>query len=260
MTFPTCFSAEIGILGSNRVALITTGEGPSTAQLCVFQVLSCSEHIKETMFFGTAGFSPRLGGILNPPLSCSPPEERGVLLRFGDICVTNHAINWDCQGGPWSDTATNWPNECALAGSPGAPFEDVLQSKSSASYRGWDCFVQEPDDRSQRLADELYSAQGATKSVAPAPADVQEYLQWFWGNTTELINRTWVVESAAAPHVFNRKLCAEVDSVFWWTVVPWDTQARGFVSYAVGGTPKTTETVAASAMEGIGYMTALRMA
>lgn len=260
VTFPACFSAEHGILGSSRVALITTGEGPSTAEVCVFQVLACSEYIKETMFFGTAGFSPRQGGILNPPSSCSPPEKQGVLLRFGDICITNHAINWDCQGGPWSNTAMNWPDECTLAGSPDAPFEDVLQSRSSASYRGWDCVIQEPDDSSKQLADELVSAQNATQAVAPAPEGVQEYLQWFWGNTTELINRTWVIDSAAAPRVFDRQTCAEVDSVFWWTGVPWDTQARGFVSNAVGGSPNTTETVAASAMEGIGYMSALRMA
>jgi hypothetical protein len=147
-----------------------------------------------------------------------------------------------------------------LAGSPDAPFEDALQSQSSASYRGWDCVIQEPDDASQKLADELVSAQNATKAVAPAPGDVQEYLQWFWQNTTELINRTWVVDSAAAPRVFTRQECAEVDSVFWWTGVPWDTQARGFVSYAVGGTRNTTETVAVSAMEGIGYMAAIRLA
>lgn len=69
-----------------------------------------------------------------------------------------------------------------------------------------------------------------------------------------------MIDSAAAPRVFDRHECAEVDSVFWWTGVPWDTQARGFVSNVVGGNPNTTETVAASAMEGIGYLAALRMA
>lgn len=260
VTFPACFSAVRGDLFSSKVVLVTTGEGPSTAQLCVFEVLTCSEYIKETMFFGTAGFSPRKGGILNPPSNCTPPEEEGDLVRYGDICITNHAINWDCQGAEWSDTATNWPNECSLAGSPDAPFQDALQDASSASYRGWDCFVNDPDVKSLDLADEMYAAQNYTNTVAPPPEGVQEYLGWYWGNVTEGINRTWTIDTAAAPRIFGRNECAEVDSVYWWTGTPWDTQARGFVSNAVGGAPNTIETVAVTAMEGIGYMAALRMA
>jgi hypothetical protein len=260
VTFPACFSAVQGELFSSKVVLVTTGEGPSTAQLCVFQVLGCSPYIKETMFFGTAGFSPRKGGILNPPSTCTPPEGQGTLVRYGDICVTNHAINWDCQGAEWSSTAASWPNECSLAGDPAAPFQAALQDASSASYRGWDCIVTDPDEASKQLADDLYAAQNYTNRVAPPPDGVQEYLEWFWGNTTEGINRTWEIDTAAAPRVFQRTECAEVDTVYWWTGTPWDTQSRGFASYAVGGTPTSTETIVASAMEGIGYMTALRLA
>jgi hypothetical protein len=259
VTFPACFSAQHGTLASSKVALITTGEGPSTAQLCAFQVLSCSKYIKETMFFGTAGFSPRKGGVINTP-SCSPPEDEGILVRPGDVCITSHAINWDCQGAEWSQTASNWPNECTLAGSPDSPFQDAYSDSSSASYRGWDCIFLRDNQESRDLADELYLSKNATNEVSPPPSSVQDYITWYFGNTTKYINTTWAVDVEAAPHTFNRSECAEVDSVFWWTGTPWDIQARGFVSNAVGGTPNRTETVAASAMEGIGYMAALRIA
>ena len=259
VTFPACFDAVQGTLYSSPVALVTTGEGPMVAELCVFQTLSCSKYIHEVLFFGTAGFSPRLGGILNPPESCTPPEDQGTLVRFGDICITNHAINWDCQGNPWASTAANWPNECSLAGNPNAPFEDVSEDGSYASYRGWSCRVQDPGQASESLADELFAARDELRMNVP-PVGVQEYSQWFWGNTTAAINRTWSIDPAGTPTIFNRSQCAEVDTIFWWTGVPWDTQARGFVSYATGlGAPANT-TLAASAMEGIGFLGALRLA
>lgn len=65
----------------------------------------------------------------------------------------------------------------------------------------------------------------------------------------------------ARPTVFNRSTCAEIDSVFFWTGTPWDAQARGMVAYATGRNGSDVgnfPTVAASAMEGIGYLSALQ--
>ena len=121
-----CYDAFSGTLYDSSVLLVTTGEGPMTAQLCVYEIMSsCSGYVSDTVFFGTAGFSPRLGGFVNPPPgedACAPPEEQGIFTRYGDLCITNHAVNWDCQSGEWSSLAAGYPNECSLPGDPSQPF------------------------------------------------------------------------------------------------------------------------------------------
>ncbi|KAI9008471.1 hypothetical protein DFJ74DRAFT_357913 [Hyaloraphidium curvatum] len=270
VTIAGCYNATVGTIAGQRVAQIVTGEGPSTAQMCIFQVLSCSSVIKEIMFFGTAGFSPRVGGLLNPG-NCEPPAnpDPATLVRPGDLCVSLHAINWDCQGGPWSQTAAAFPQECSVPGSPNQPFVDAFTDRSSADFRGWDCFVDViPNAASRRLADELMAGRPALQSVVP-PAPVQEYTQWYFGNTTLAMGPTFSPNVSAPPRAFGPSVCAEVDSVFWWTGTPWDAQARGMVGYAVNvsglasvpsGAFLGGSVVAASAMESIGMLAAQRNA
>ena len=97
--------------------------------------------------------------------------------------------------------------------------------------------------------------------LTPAPG-TQEYNAWYVGNQTAAINQTgWTLDVSARPTVFNRSTCAEIDSVFFWTGTPWDAQARGMVAYATGRNGSDVgnfPTVAASAMEGIGYLSALQ--
>lgn len=265
-----CFEAFSGTLSGSPVLLVTTGEGPMTAQLCVYSVMSpCSAYISETMFFGTAGFSPRLGGVISPPPAenaCVPPEEQGIFTRYGDLCITNHAVNWDCQGGAWSAIAGGYPDECSSAGDARQPFNanNIDPRRTGIEY---DCFVDlvKNDAGSMGLADELYDASQTMPALTP-PLAIQEYNAWYFGNQTANINATgWTLETDARPTVFNRSQCAEIDSVFFWTGTPWDAQARFMAAYTAGGLgleenviSGAVPTVAASAMEGIGYLAALQ--
>lgn len=264
-----CFDAFSGTLFDSSVLLVTTGEGPMTAQLCVYEIMSsCSAYISETMFFGTAGFSPRLGGVINPPPSenaCAPPEEQGIFTRYGDLCITNHAVNWDCQSGEWSSLAAGYPNECSSPGDPSQPFTAALRDGQTLQATGiqYDCSIDlvGNDSGSMALADELYNASQTMPPLTP-PAATQEYNAWYVGNQTAAINQTgWTLDTSARPTVFNRSSCAEIDTVFFWTGTPWDAQARGMVAYATGRNGSdmgNVPTVAASAMEGIGYLSALK--
>lgn len=67
----------------------------------------------------------------------------------------------------------------------------------------------------------------------------------------------------AAPTVLGPSECAEIDSVYWWTGVPWDAVARGMASIAINNNDidnATTPSVAASAMEGIGFLSSIERA
>ena len=228
--------------------------------MCAFQVLSCNQVIKEVLFFGTAGFSARLGGILNPPrrpASCEMPKEQGILTRAGDLCVTRHAVNWDCQSGSWSQTSTNWPNICTMPGDPNQPFNNDLQAVGGD--HGYACFPTPPPESSS-LLEEILASSDALQSIVPSEP-IQMYTQYYWGNMTAGTNVTWSPNVTASPIVYKPGQCAEIDSVWWWTGVPWDAQARAMVDYALtGNDTNLLPTVAASAMEGIGFLAALSLA
>jgi len=57
------------------------GIGPSAAALCALEVLdACGPSITEAVYFGTSGWSPALGGILNPP-HCSAAHATDKITR-----------------------------------------------------------------------------------------------------------------------------------------------------------------------------------
>lgn len=245
------------------MAQIVTGEGPSTAQMCTFAVLACSSIIKEAIYFGTAGFSPRRGGVLNPTGSdaCKAPAStsQDFIVRPGDLCVTNHAVNWDCQSAAWSQTAAAFPNECSSPGNPDQPFANMYSDPQDASYRGWDCVINFNASKASRdLADALVA--GGSSSVAKiVPTEpISTFASWYWGNTSLSMGVPFTPNVTAPPTIYKRDACAEIDTVYWWLGLPWDVQARGMAAYAVKN--RHTDVVAASAMEGVGFLAGLRNA
>lgn len=62
------------------------------------------------------------------------------------------------------------------------------------------------------------------------------------------------------PHAFNMTQCAEVDSQFFFSGVPWDMEGRKFVAEVLTASKIANVTmndvIAVSAMEAVGYMQA----
>jgi hypothetical protein len=265
---PGCYQATVGTISGFTVAQIVTGEGPQAAQTCTLNVLQCSSVISSMYYFGTAGFSPRLGGVLNPNSGdCSTPSSAGKMVRPGDLCVSFHATNWDCQGGEWSDTSKAYPNVCSIPGDPNQPYADAFSNPSTAQYRGWDCFVYPiAPAGSGKMANDLISMGSTTVSKVTPPADIQQYSSWYWGNTSLAMgyNFSAFLNVSAPPTIFRPDECAEIDTVFWWQGLPWDAQARGMVAWglseSVGRRVNASQVVAASAMEGVGFLGGARQA
>jgi hypothetical protein len=258
VSFPQCWSASSGSLSGNKVLLVTTGEGPQIAQSCAADVLRCSAVIKETLFFGTAGMSPRLGGILNPP-KCELPTTNGTLTRPGDICITKNAINFDCQTAPWVNVSINWPEECTATGDPTSPFNpQELAEIGVSGYRGWGCFTT-PNGGNTPLVKELEDVADSAVAGVTAPLSVQQYASYWWGNQSAALNVDWMPNTAAPPHIYRSTECSEASSVLWWQGAPFDYLVRQMVGIAVAN-DTTVPTIAASAMESIGFLASIERA
>ncbi len=77
------------------------GIGPPAAGLCTLEVVSaCGPWIREIIYFGTSGWSPQLGGVLNPP-ECSKANDNDRIARLGDICISPFTVNWTCKKATW---------------------------------------------------------------------------------------------------------------------------------------------------------------
>lgn len=233
LTIPGCWGATVGTLAGRKVAQIVTGEGHGTAQMCSFTVFSCASVISEAMYFGIAGFSPRVGGLLDPESGCEPTNQ-GDFVTPGDICVTHQAINWDCQAGPWSQIASAFPNVCSVPGDPQAPFEEVTRNPIEGGPLGWSCYLYpQPPAGSEKLSEMLISGGAKDLSTLSAPEPVRTWTTWWWGNQTIGANAIFSPSVASQPRIFGPKQCAELDSVYWWSGLPWEISARAMVASAV---------------------------
>lgn len=253
---PGCYNATVGYLAGRRVVQVVTGEGHATAQMCAFQVLTCSAVVKEIIFFGIAGFSPRVGGVLDPASGCNPPSKPSPssIVKPGDICVTNLAINWDCQAGPWDQLAGAFPQECSVPGNPNQPFVNANNTVIGGP-QGWSCFVNPvPPKGSSELSQTMILGTADAAAVKPT-APVKEWTEWYWGNTSFGMNSSFTPNINASPTVYPPSMCAELDSVFWWSGLPFEIQARYIVAQAVGA-KSSLDVIAVSAMEAVGIVAA----
>ena len=99
---------DIFFLGARSTRHYMQGsEGRNSEQERCFRVTHTlpGRTTHSTRSAGTAGFSPRRGGILNPD-DCSSAlgggESDDALVTLGDICVSPFSTNWDCQRCVWS--------------------------------------------------------------------------------------------------------------------------------------------------------------
>ncbi|KAJ9507064.1 hypothetical protein QJQ45_004663 [Haematococcus lacustris] len=121
-----CGGVFYGSLMGQRVLVVTTGIGPPAASLCTLEVVSaCGASITEILFFGTSGWSPQLGGVLNPP-DCAAANDNQQIARLGDVCVSPFSVNWTCKKSSWAMEAVGYPNQCFRPEEVTSPSDDAL--------------------------------------------------------------------------------------------------------------------------------------
>ena len=76
-----CAGHYLGTLMGEDVVVVTSGIGPTAAGLCTLELVTeCGPWIKELIYFGTSGWSPQKGGILNPP-QCDKAQSNNQTAR-----------------------------------------------------------------------------------------------------------------------------------------------------------------------------------
>lgn len=46
--------------------------------------------------------------------SCDKLNNETAKVRIGDVCVTTHAVNWDCKLSDWTAQCAAFPNQCFI--------------------------------------------------------------------------------------------------------------------------------------------------
>ena len=272
-----------GTLQGQPVLLVTTGIGHDHASVCMSDLLRAFDHsLKDIFFLGTAGFSPRRGGILDPD-ACDEPIGGGAsddaLVTIGDVCVSPFATNWDCQRCVWSSepssgTVCRRPL-CSVHGR-----EDLFGELVCTFWGG---------AASTALADEVIAASESVE-MPPFPAALAKHVRAYWDamsrgtgrDYTSALHRTGSRDRDASRdatvdggsdlrnRVYGYSMCSEATSNTFWSGAPYDYLAREYVASLTNlgirklGLPSTRnltalDTIAVSAMEGTGWMSVLMM-
>jgi basic membrane protein A len=97
VSIPLCDKVVEGDLFGQPVSIITMGAGKVEARACgdsLLRYYNGTEGIKEVIWSGISGFSPKIGGI----------HGSGEKTVIGDVCVSPIAVDWDLQHSAMSDT------------------------------------------------------------------------------------------------------------------------------------------------------------
>uniref|UniRef100_A0A7S0RA27 Nucleoside phosphorylase domain-containing protein n=1 Tax=Chlamydomonas leiostraca TaxID=1034604 RepID=A0A7S0RA27_9CHLO len=254
-----CAGHFSGVLMGQPVLVVTTGIGPPAAGLCTLEVVSaCGPWIKEIVYFGTSGWSPARGGILNPP-SCSAANPHAEPTRLGDVCVSPFSVNWTCKKATWAMQAAGYPNQCVKP-------EEV--SSPNATYLYGECqFYADNMEGNLDLADDLIDAAKAVQARGGVPARtdaVNAVEARYWGAMRNATKAAYPpMEPDAAPRLWDYSQCMEVDGQFFYSGVPWELKARDYAADTLraagvaGDSVTARDVIAVSAMEGIGVAEAL---
>ncbi|KAK9811758.1 hypothetical protein WJX72_009569 [[Myrmecia] bisecta] len=251
-----CVAKEMGTLLGQPVLVASTGIGSTAAALCVTEILQCAANIKEIIYMGTSGWSPQLGGTINPG-NCSQTST-APLTRLGDLCITPWSVNWNCKKTDYVDQCGGYPNLCNLPGDIFGP---------TAGFLYGDCMFSAYSMANLALSDELIGAAtsaAAASNFAARSAGVAAKEQDYWGlmsNGTG-INYTALLPAAGVrPAVWNYTQCVEVDSQFFYSGPPWEATARNYsaltINQALNTSLTASDVIAVAAMEAIGLAEAM---
>lgn len=271
-----CGGQSTGMLMGQQALVVTTGIGPSAASLCTYEVLShCGPLVREAIYFGTSGWSPQQGGLLNPP-SCSAVNWRPNVTRTGDVCISPFSVNWTCKKSSWSAQAAGAPNQCSRPEEGAGPADTPLFGQ---------CQFYEDNIRDNlRLADNLIDVATSSLSARNFPArsrNVTDHERGYWSAVAAAAGQQPpTLSPTAPPNVWDYTQCMEVDGQFFFSGSPWELKAREYAAETLNAAlalpdlaegqaaaPRlfkrlpekvsAADMIAVSAMEGVGVSEAL---
>eukprot|EP01012_Entosiphon_sulcatum_P011842 TRINITY_DN17336_c0_g1_i1.p1 TRINITY_DN17336_c0_g1~~TRINITY_DN17336_c0_g1_i1.p1 ORF type:complete len:400 (-),score=85.74 TRINITY_DN17336_c0_g1_i1:111-1232(-) len=243
---PFCVEAFSGSLYGAPALLVTTGIGHDHATMCMVNVLQAfhdppNTTLKEVIYLGTSGWSPRPGGVLTAP-GCTPQGPDTTLP--GDVCVSAATTNWDCHMCTWNISAP--PTVCQLPPCHGHFQDDVFGGCS---------FVGNTD-----LATEVVTS---SKSAVLPPVD--DVLGGFVGKYWDMMSTGTGLQYQVrhTPQVYDFRQCAEAGSYTFWSSLPYEMLCREYLSHIIStkilkhSTPQQMPVVCVAAMEAPGWMAVL---
>mmetsp|Transcript_12443 Transcript_12443/g.26864 ORF Transcript_12443/g.26864 Transcript_12443/m.26864 type:complete len:491 (-) Transcript_12443:204-1676(-) len=256
-----CSGHVVGELMGQPVLVVTTGIGPSAASLCTYEVVTaCGSWIKEMVYFGTSGWSPQLGGVLNPP-DCSVANDNQRIVRTGDVCISPFTVNWTCKKATWDMQAQGVPNQCTRPREVAGP--------NATELFGQCMFYKDNTHFNLMLSEELLEAARSYMGAGNFPrrsANVSAQEKRYWSTMSRGTRQPYPdLNPSMPPTVWDYKQCMEVDNQFFFSGVPWELKARDYAAMTLnaglglrGSTALSAHDVLAiSAMEGIGVAEAM---
>mmetsp|Transcript_219 Transcript_219/g.271 ORF Transcript_219/g.271 Transcript_219/m.271 type:complete len:553 (+) Transcript_219:76-1734(+) len=236
-----------GWLFDRRVLLVSTGIGHDRAAVCVTSLLAqWGAMTNEVIFLGTSGFSPARGGIINSD-SCDSalPHSSIDVSVMGDVCVSRMALNWDYQTCMFPDAVDS---ACFAAECSRHDKHNILYGQLEEGYYAQDA-----------LSNEVVRAMRGI-DLPPLPPIIEKLSHQYWAAMSNGTRQTYTPRSR--PTVFNHDVCGEVSSDFVWEGAPYDEVARKYIAQgmkklASSKNVSSRDVFAVSAMEGIGWMSAL---
>lgn len=266
-----CDKVLHGRLFGQHVLLVTTGIGHDHASVCMSDIIRVFNDpvedgpgtvIRDIFFLGTAGFSPRRGGILNPD-DCSEAQGGGPsddgLVAIGDVCVSPFSTNWDCQKCEWMDSEQS-PSACQRASCSKHGKESLFGN-----------FVCDFYTSNTALADEVLAAAPSVQ-WPQRPEELEGPERLFWHEMSSGTGRAYGDgPGAVRPNkAIGYDTCSEATANTFWAGAPYDELGRQYIAdlnnrvraqKGDDGGPNQTaaDTIGVSAMEGTGWMSVLML-
>jgi purine nucleoside permease len=188
---PFCEAAYQGNIFSSEVLLVTTGIGKTASSNCVLSILQEYESdVKEVVFVGTAGISPKSENGLNKTV-------------VGDVCVNSAAYDFDSQTYSYDNETPFWKmNENINYFSSESGDNLVKEIISASNYLE---FSEMPDIFSDYIV--LYSNEVRQPKVW-SPSECVEASGDFYWHDSLFDKRAREIGS----YILNKKYSGQVDS------------------------------------------------